>query len=94
MRGGTFPMASYPGDKAIRNKVRQTATQGAIKGGFITASVVETKNSMPLVSGSRKRVGVRSSSFPPLWTTVRHSPVESCRRYIHISMEKVSRASE
>lgn len=29
------------------------------------ASVVETKNSMPLVNGSRKSEGVRSSSLDP-----------------------------
>ena len=42
--------------------------------------VVDTKNSMPRVSGSRKRMGVRSSSVVPLCMTVRQSPVESCRR--------------
>ena len=56
-------------------------------------SVVETKNSTPRVSGSRKMIGVRSSSVVPLCSTVRQSPVESCRRYIHISTVNVLPAS-
>ena len=56
-------------------------------------SVVDTKNSTPRVLGSRKILGVRSPSTPPLCTSVRHRPVASELRYTHSVREKEEPAS-